>query len=250
MVTDASSSELNPARVRVRRDWRVGGPTAKPWDETVLAVALVAWGLTLVVAAAIRSFNPSELASTVASAVSLVGMLVAVVFAFMRAKPRPLLRLRAVDVLYGLVFGIALRLVQGWFAVAAGRSGALPRFDTAQSGDVAMWADIGMLLVAAPLIEGLFFTGVLLVTAYSVVRRMAGRLPALLTAVVVSTATLVATHAWTGGSTWEAWATPLILGLTSAALVWATGRVWGAVLVQFVFNMSFVVLALIGTRWG
>lgn len=252
MAVDTFSSELTPSVVRRRRDWREGGRTVKPWDETVLAIALVALGLALVAAAVIRGFDPGAAASTVASAVALVGMLVAVVIALMRAKPRPLLRLRAVDLLYGLMFGVTLRLVQGWFAVAAGGSGAFPAFDAAPQGrgDVWLFADAGLLLAVAPVVEELFFRGVLLVTAYSVVRRMAGRVPAVLTAVALSTAAFIAAHAWTSGIAWEAWATPLAVGFVCAALVLATGRIWGAVFVHFAFNLTYAVLALVGTRWG
>lgn len=238
--------------VRRRRDWREGGRTVKPWDETVLAIALVALGLALVVAAVIRGFDPGAAASTVASAVLLVGMLVGVVIAFLRAKPRPLLRLRAVDLLYGLMFGVVLRLVQGWFEVAAGGSGALPTFDagTGGMGDVWVFADVASLLVVAPVVEELFFRGVLFVTAYSVVRRMAGRIPAMMTALVLSVAAFTATHAWNAGVSWEAWATPLTVGLVCATLVLATGRIWGAVFVHFVFNASYVVLMFVAALLG
>ncbi|MGF2948877.1 CPBP family intramembrane glutamic endopeptidase [Microbacterium alcoholitolerans] len=245
-------STLNPTQIRRRRDWRDGGRTVKRWDESLLAIALVVLGLTLLVAAAIRSFSAGAVAPIVANMVVLVGMLVAIVIAFLRAKPRPLLRWRAVDILYGLGAGLALRVVQGWLAVAAGEDGAFPSYSTARQrvGDPWLLGDIGSLLLFAPVIEELFFRGVLLVTAYSVVRRMAGRVPAMMVAVTLSTAAYVGAHAWTTGVSWEAWASPLIIGVVSAALVFVTGRIWGAVVLHFVMNVTFVALALIGTYWS
>lgn len=252
MASDTFAPESAPSRTRHRRDWRDGGRTVKPWDEGVLAIALVALGVALLIAAAIRGFDPGATASTVAGIVVLVGMLVAVAIAFVRAKPRPLLKLRAIDVLYGLAFGLLLRVVQGWLAVAAGESGALPSYAASQQalGTVWLFVDVGTLVLVAPIVEALFFHGVLLVTAYSVVRRIAGRTPAFYTALVLSTVAFIATHVWTSGTSWEAWATPLVVGASCALLVLFTGRIWGAVFVHFVFHATFAALAAMGTLWG
>lgn len=246
------SSETASPRVHRRRDWRDGGRTVKPWDESVLAIALIVFGSALLIAAAIRGFNPAGAASTVANVVMLVGMLVAVAIAFSRARPRPLLQLRAVDILYGVAFGLALRLLQGSMSVAAGDDGALPSYATVQCevGNAWLFADVGAFLLLAPIIEEFFFRGVLLVTAYSVIRRIAGRVPAVLTALALSTVAFVLLQASTSGTSWEAWVTPLIVGLACSALVLFTGRIWGAVFVHFVFNAIYIGLALIGTRWG
>ncbi len=252
VTAEMFSSEQAPARVYRRRDWRDGGRTVKPWDEGVLAIALIIFGSALLIAAAIRGFDPAGAASTVANVVMLVGMLVAVAIAFARARPRPLLQLRAIDILYGVTFGLALRLLQGAMAVAAGDDGALPSYAAAQQevGTAWLFADVGSFLLIAPAIEEFFFRAVLLVTAYSVIRRIAGRVPAVLTALTISTVAFVLTQAWTQGTSWEAWVTPMIVGLACSALVLCTGRIWGAVLVHFVFNASYVVLALIGTGAG
>lgn len=252
MAVETFLPEPGSTRVRRRRDWRDGGRTVKPWDEGTLAGTLVALGVALLIAAAIRGFDPGATASTVASAIVLLGMLVAIALAFRRAKPKPLLRLRAVDVLYGVGFGVALRAVQGWLAVAAGNDGAFPNYSAAHArvGDMWLFLDVGSFLLFVPVIEELFFRGVLLVTVYSVIRRVAGRIPAILTALAVSTAASIATQAWVGGTAWEAWATPVVVGLACAVLVLATGRIWGAVFIHFVFNATYVVLATIGTRWG
>lgn len=218
----------------------------------MLAVALVVLGLALLVAATVRGFDAGTVASIVANLIVLAGLLAAVIIAFLRAKPRPLLRLRAVDVLYGVGFGLALRVMQGWLAVAAGDDGAFPSYSSVHQSVGNLWllADVGSFLLLSPIIEELFFRGVLLVTTYSVVRRMAGRVPAMLAALTLSTAAFAAAHAWTTGISWEAWATPVIVGLVSAALVFTTGRIWGAVMLHFIFNAVFVALALIGTLWS
>lgn len=223
----------------------------KPWDETVLAIALVALGGSLLLAAAIRGFNPMSASAIIADAVVLIGMLVVVVVAFLRARPRPLLQLRAVDIMYGIGLGLALRLAQGWLAVAAGDDGAFPAYAaTGDAGNIWIVADAGLSVLIAPVLEGLFFQGVLLVTAYSVTRRMSSHVPAILVSLALSTAAFVATHAWTNGYSWEAWATPMLVALTCGALVLSTGRVWSSVVLHFTFNAIYVTLALIGTRWG
>ncbi len=213
----------------------------------MLAIALVALGLALLVAAAIRGFNSAPVSSLIADAVVLVGMLTAVVIALLRARPKPLLRFSAVDLVYGLGFGLILRTLQGWMQTAAGGDGALPAM---QAQGTSLLVVTGALALVAPVVSEVFLRGVLLVTAYSVVRRMTSPLPAMLTALGLSAAASVAVHAWNDGTSWEAWLTPIVVALVCGALVFATGRIWGAVLAHVVFSASYAVLAFIGTRWG
>lgn len=245
MATDTLPVDEKLSRVRRRRDWRDGGRTVKPWDESVLAIALVALGIALLAAAVIRGFDSAPASTLIADAVVLVGMLTATLIAFMRARPKPLLRFRAIDLVYGLAVGLILRLIQGWLEVAAGGDGALP----APSSQGA-WALSSALLVVSPFVVEVFLRGVLLVTAYSVVRRMTSPLPAMITAIALSAAATVAVQAVAGGSSWDAWLTPLIVGVVCGALVMATGRVWGAVLVHLFFNASWIALAAAGMQWG
>ncbi|MFD5213438.1 type II CAAX prenyl endopeptidase Rce1 family protein [Microbacterium sp. NPDC058345] len=247
MTAGTVPTDQPPRRARQRHDWRDGGRTVKAWDESVLAIALVSLGISLLVAAAIRASDSALISALVADGVVLIGMLTAVVIAFLRARPKPLLRIRGVDVVYGLGFGLILRMVQGWLEVAAGASGALP---AAPYEGAWAFAGLGALSLAGPLIEEVFLRGVLLVTAYSVVRRMTSAAPAMITALLLSATASAVVHAWTGGTAWEAWLTPLIVALSCGALVMMTGRIWGAVFVHLVFSATHAVLAFAGAQWG
>ncbi|MDN3311621.1 CPBP family glutamic-type intramembrane protease [Microbacterium oryzae] len=177
------------------------------------------------------------------------GIIVPIVLAFGRGRPRGLLSFRATDILYGVVLGLILRTVQGWFAVAAGGSGALPSYPSLNSQlspTVALTA-ILLPVVVAPLVEELLFRGVVLVSVFRIARR--GVEGALLAA-VASVASFVAMHAIDGVARWDEPVALALVAMTCSALVLLTGRIWAAVLVHLVFNGSYVVLALIGTFVG
>lgn len=176
-----------------------------------------------------------------------VGMLVPVIYAFMRGRPAGLLKFRPVDLLYAVTLGILLRLLQGWMTDA----GSQP-FPSATTLDGSLPSDwivrefIPSALIA-PTVEEFFFRTVLLVSIYSVLRRAAGSFAAGFAAVLVSTATFILMHAVDGSLPVVEALTLGAVGLTCSLLVILTGRIWGAVLVHIVYNATMLGLIALGT---
>jgi membrane protease YdiL (CAAX protease family) len=236
-------------RSHVAGDWRTGKGRATKWDETVLAVALLSIGAGVLLAAAALGFAPASIAALVSTASMWIGMAVAIGFALRRARPSLLVSFRPVDVLYGVVAGASLRLVQGWLERAAGGSEAFPAYPTIGGRLSSTWWIDSLVgpVVISPVLEEFFFRGVLLVTVFMLVRRIAGRGAAMFSAVAVNAGAFVLLHSWAGAVEWDAAAAVTVLALTCSALVLLTGRIWGAVLVHAVYNATFVALALMGT---
>jgi len=223
----------------------------RPWRALVLAIALIGVGLGVVLGTLVTVLVPSA-GGMAATAVLWLGMLAPIVWAFTRARPAGLLRIRFIDLLWGVGLGILLRMTQGWIAVAAGGSGALPSYPSIggslPSGFV--FTDVLAPVVIAPVIEEFFFRAVVLVSLYSLLRRPVGSVVAGGVAVVASTGLFVMLHTLSGALAVDAVLSLALLGLVCGLLVMLTGRIWPAVLVHVVFNASFVVLALAGTYLG
>ena len=83
----------------------------RPWNVTVLAVALVGVGLG-VVGGGLLARAPLPWAPFASTLVLWAGMLAAVGFAFARSRPAGLLKARPIDLLWGVGLGFALRLLQ------------------------------------------------------------------------------------------------------------------------------------------
>ena len=232
-------------------DWRLGGRTVQRWRATVLAVALIGVGLGVVLGTLVTVLLPGW-GGLAATALLWLGMLVPIVWAFTRSRPAGLLRFRFLDLLWGVGLGLILRMVQGWLSVAAGGSGALPSYPSIggslPSGFV--FSDVLAPVVVAPVIEELFFRAVVLVSVYTLLRRLVGVVMAGAVAVVVSTALFVLLHSLVGGIGVDEVISLSLLGLVCGLLVLLTGRIWPAILVHVVYNGTFVVLALAGTFLG
>ena len=142
-----------------------------------------------------------------------------------------------------------LRLAQGWIAEALSGKDSFPSY-VLVDGRLSQWwwlTDLVAVAVIAPVIEELFFRGVILVSLYTVLRRPFGRAAAGIVAVVASAALFVLLHGVSGGMSADQVVAVGLLGLVCGLLVMLTGRIWGAILVHAVFNATFVVLALTGT---
>jgi membrane protease YdiL (CAAX protease family) len=191
------------------------------------------------------------------TAVLWIVLLVPVVLAFRRGIPRGLLLFRPVDVLYAVVLGGILRVIQGWLAVAFGASGALPSYPSLNGTLPAFWwlEDLLGGAVVAPVVEEFFFRGLLLVAIFTLVRRFAGddgagRALGGFVAVVASTALFVITHFLVGPLSLDAAVSLTLVGLVCGMLVVFTGRIWPAVLVHVVYNGTGVLLTVAGTVLG
>lgn len=220
----------------------------QPWRSPVLAVALVSVGAAVLLGSVLAPL----FGGVVATAVLWLGMLVPIVFALVRSRPAGLLRFRFLDLLWGVGLGLILRMVQGWLAVGAGGSGALPSYPSigGSLGEGFVFVDVVAPVLIAPVIEEFFFHAVVLVSVYTLLRRPVGMPMAGVAAVVVSAALFLLVHSVLGTSTVDGVLALGLLGLVCGALVMLTGRVWPAVLVHVVYNGSYVVLALAGTYLG
>lgn len=236
-------------RVRRHRPWWRGGSSVQRWNAEVLSWALIGLGAGMLLGAFVGG-----LLGTFALWIAL---LVPVILAARRGIPRGILAFRPVDLLYGVVLGAALRLAQGWLAVALGGSGALPSYASLDGRLPSLWwlsDGIGGILVA-PVIEEFFFRGVLLVAILTLVRRLAGHAGSAIgvgavVAIVASTALFVVAHLLTGQMTTDAVGGLILLGLVAGSLVALTGRIWPAVLIHIVYNGLGVGLTIVGTLLG
>lgn len=241
---DRAPEDPTPPRHRPRRDWRQGGHAVRRWDLTVLSVALVGLGLGVVAGGAVNRIA-APWAPFASSVVLWVGMLAAIVFALARSRPARLLRFKPTDLLWGIAFGLALRLLQGWIT----GGGSFPSAGALGGGLPSSWwlTDALPAMGIAPLIEEFFFRGILLVVVYQLFRRSLGGLSAGLTALLVSTGGFVLLHAASGSLTLRDAIVLFAVGATCSLVVLLTGRIWGAVLTHAVYNAAYVVLIVAGT---
>ncbi|MEV5071128.1 CPBP family intramembrane metalloprotease [Microbacterium sp. LMI12-1-1.1] len=249
---DAPVDEPAPRRSRrgsheARTDWRLGGRTVLRWREALLAVALVSLGAAVLLGSLVATVWDSPWAAASATVLIWIGMLGPIVWAFTRSRPIGLLRLRAIDLLYGLVPGALLRTTQGWIEGLDGSAATLPTLLQVDGS----WAlstialDVVAPIVVAPLVEEFFFRAVVLVALYTVLRRPFGKLTAGLVAALASTALFVLVHGISGDGGASGVVSLSLLGMVCALLVLLTGRIWGAVLVHAVYNASYVGLGLL-----
>ncbi|BDV29789.1 CPBP family intramembrane glutamic endopeptidase [Microbacterium terricola] len=223
------------------------------WRELLIAWALFSLGAGVLAGFTIRWLWPAASWSSLASTLALwIGMLVPIVMAFSRSRPVGLLRLRPLDLLYGVALGVFLRLFQGWVATMADGGAPFPTFATMDGALPSswFWREALPAGVIAPVIEEFFFRAVILVAMYTVLRRGFGKMTAGLAAALVSTALFVVLHTVSGTLGIDAVVSLGAVGLTCAALVLLTGRIWAAVIVHVVYNSMYLLLGLVGTFAG
>ena len=215
----------------------------------MLAVALIALAVALLAGLLVDGLWSSPYAGAAATVIMWVGLGGVIVYAFRQSRPAGLLRFRALDVLYGVMLGLILRIVQGW--IETGERGA-PAFPSVALVDgrvgIEWWVvDVAGALVVAPVLEELFFRGVLLVAVYSALRRPFGAVTAGITAVLASSGLFVIVHALVRGGDLSGTLSLFLLGLVCGSLVVLTGRVWSAVILHVIFNASYLALMAVGT---
>ncbi|MCJ1706815.1 CPBP family intramembrane glutamic endopeptidase [Microbacterium sp. VKM Ac-2923] len=219
------------------------------WNGKVLAVALVAGGLSVMAAGVLSRFQVAWAAS--ASIASLWGfLLVAVIYAFVRGRPAGLFRFRGTDVLWGVAVGLALRAVQGW--VSAADTKPFPVLP-GEGGSEAYrgWAvQVVPTTLVGPIVEELFFRAVVLVTVYQIFRRSLGYVAASVTAILSSAGGFVLLHTFFSPLALTDALQLFLVGAAAAVLVIMTGRLWAAMLAHLVYNVSFLVLVVVGTALG
>lgn len=248
-ISTIDPPQRRSSRSSSTRTWLEGSRTARKWDLQLLAWAALWVGAGAIASVLLRTLLPGPTGSVLGAIAWWIGMAAPIAIAFRRSRPRGLLSFRPSDILYGIVFGVMLRIIEGWLVVAAGGSGAFPAYPLVDGQLPTLWwfGELVGPVAIAPLIEEFLFRGVIVVTVYRLARR---GLDAAALAVVASTAAFVAIHAISGMASWAEPVSLALVSMTCAVLVLLTGRIWGAVLVHVVFNASAVVLALVGTLFG
>jgi membrane protease YdiL (CAAX protease family) len=256
-IEESPEQERRPRRRRPRapRVWLQGGSTTQRWSWVLVGGALMGLGAGLLIATAASALIGGTLGGWVGSLVLWASMIVPVVLAYSRSVPRGLLRFRATDLLFGILLGLALRVVSGWFEQAERGSAPWPALPTTNGGlsGVDWLVDAVVPVVVSPVVEEFFFRGFLLVALYTVFRRLT-RLPSVAGAgaALISTGIFLLLHQFTGSLSGDAAgaASIALFGLATAVLVLITGRFWAALIAHIVFNGSYVALAVVGTLAG
>lgn len=237
-----------PRRRRPHRQWRDGGRSTAPWNAELLGWAVLALGVGVLGANAAALLLPPGIAGLASQLVIWVIFAAAVVFALRRSRPRGLLRFRALDVLYAVVFGVALRFAQGAIEGAGGAPAAWPSLLTVDGSlPDGFFVEAFAGTVVAPTLEEFFFRGVILVAAYSVFRRLSGHVAGGIAAAAVSVGLFVVSHLLLSAVDAAGVISLALLAAVASALVLGTGRLWGAVLTHIVFNATGFALLAVGT---
>lgn len=235
-----------------QRPWWGGDASVQRWREDVISVALVGMGIGMLL--------NGWLGGWAGTAGLWAGLLVPVAYAFWRGVPRGLLRFHGFDIVYALSLGVLLRLAQGWLELAFGGTGQWPSYPTLDGSlpESQLWETAGV-VVAAPLVEELFFRAVVLVGVFVLVRRLVERTDASGRAVVIvagsvalaaSVALFVFVHVAFMPLPADGVIAIALVGIVCAVLVLTTGRIWGAVLTHIVYNAAGAALAYVGTLFG
>jgi membrane protease YdiL (CAAX protease family) len=227
-------------------DWRQGGAAVRKWNYLVLTAALFGVGGGLVVSVTLSRLGGAW--APLASSVALwVGLGLPVIVALRRSRPAGLLRVRSIDLLWGLGIGCGLRLLQGWLSGAGSSTfPSLPGFvDSSVWGWV--WSYGVPSVLVAPVIEEFLFRAVILVGIYQLLRRSVGAVAAATTALLASAGSFVLLHAAFNSLSLADGIQFFCVGAACGLVVLLSGRIWGAVLTHVVYNVSYLVLAVVGT---
>lgn len=236
------------ARTRRRRsakDWRSDEVFSDNWASTAVVIALVGIGAGVLGQGALLYLFPAVPA---ASTAILWSVLVATTLTvFSRGTPSGLMRFRGRDLLWGTGGGLLLRLLQGW--VSRADESPFPSIESASGAPAPSWwlSDVLPAGIVGPFVEEFYFRAVLLVAIYLVLRRKLGSPIAGTTALVLSVGAFVLLHGLRGGLVLAEGLMLFAVGSAGALLVLSTGRLWGAVLLHVLYNISYLALVFVGT---
>ena len=255
-ASDPDVGERHRGRPRRHREWRTGGTSVQHWNWVLIGWGILALGAAVLVSTAATEFVGGVAGAWIGTAAVWHALLVPVGFAVRVSVPRGLLRFRPVDLLFGLVLGVALRFLAGGLSEAA--NGGVSVWPVPLTVDGALpggwWFD-GVLVpvLVAPVLEEFFFHGFLLVALFTVFRRLtAARRGAGAGALLVSTGLFLLLHQLTGSLApgWDGAISMTLVGLVGGLLVLLTGRIWSALLLHVAFNGTYVALMLVGALVG
>lgn len=212
----------------------------------MLSVTAVGLGLGVVAAATIGRLGTSW-ASFASTATLWASFAAAIAYAFVRGRPAGLLRFRPIDLLWGVGVGLGLRALEGWLS-----GSLLSAFPTAGTLDGTLpadwwWATALPGGLVGPLVEEFLFRAVILVAIFQAFRRWAGQQAAGITALMTSAGVFVLLHAAFTPTVLADGMQLFLVGVVCSLAVLLTGRIWGAVLIHMVYNVSFLLLVVVGT---
>lgn len=159
---------------------------------------------------------------------------------------------RPLDLLWGLTLGVLARLITGFIEIAGyGRLGSAGATFGEPVRDL-WWVFAALLapVLISPVIEELFFRGLLARSVLAAGEANGGsRRAALTIAILVSGAVFALVHVVSGGTPTAVMVIGLstfVFGAGAAALALITGRLGGAIVAHITFNALVVVPALLG----
>lgn len=244
-VNTGSRRHSEKGQRRSRTDWRLGGRAVSNWDGRVLAVSLGGAAFAICGGLLVRNAWPAG-GGSLSLWLTWLGLASAVVYAFTRGRPAGLLRFRPIDFIYAIGLGVGLRLLQGVVGGANSKTFPTP-FSPARGEFLSwLWGEFIPAGVGGPVVEETFFRAVVLVVIFQALRRSLGSLSAGATALLFSAGTFVLLHCAFAPVALDEGLMLFVLGSTSAALVLLTGRIWGAVCLHIVYNVTFLLISMAG----
>lgn len=174
------------------------------------------------------------------------GMLATVILAFVEKSRAGIFRFRFVDLVWGVGIALIIRLIAG--GVGHANSTPFPNSPTLRDSPQA-WAleqavSAGLI---GPVVEELFFRGVILVAVYVALQPITNRWISGAAATVVSAGLFTLTHASFATISIQDAFQLFTLGAGCSLLVLLTGRISGAVILHAFYNLMFLALTAVGT---
>lgn len=211
----------------------------------MLAVAIVSTGLAASVSTAVALVD-GPLTGVFSAALWWALLMLPVILAIWRFRPAGLLRMKSIDLLWGVGLGLGLRGLQ---EIASGTtSTSLPSLATLETTPSSTWWITFAIptLTLAPLVEELLLRAVVLVIIFQLLRPRVGSLAAGFSAMLVSAGSFVLLHAVFNPLSVVDALVLFTVGAVCAATVLLTGRIWGAVLTHLFYNLSYITVLLAG----
>jgi membrane protease YdiL (CAAX protease family) len=234
-------------RTTLQQDWR--HHRAIPgWDALSASAYLGLLGVGVAATAAVNIVDPTMMVGT-HILVLWVFLVLATVLAFSRGRPAGLLAVRPSDMVVGVLAGMLLRVAQGYLTNASERP--FPSLSELPTGFVSdpFWGPASIVVLGA-FIEEIFFRGLLLVPIFCLVRGRAGTWAAAWTSTSVSTIAFVLTHTAFAGNNLHEVMQLSVISITCVTLVLMTGRILPAVAVHLTYNLTFLLIAAMGSYFA
>lgn len=231
-----------------RRSWTTDDAVVDGWGGELIGWAMVGLGAATVVVHLIPDVLPDPAAPAVVQVLVWFALGIPVLVGLRRSRPRGLLAVRTIDVAAGLLLGILLRLSDGAIEGIGGVPAAWPALITTGGGIPGdFWGQAAAGTLVTPLVEELFFRGVVLVSAMLLLRPIAGARAAAVAAIAVSATLFVVAHALAAPQSGADLLSLALLGLVAGVVTAATGRLGPAVVIHLVYNATGFALLAVGT---